>query len=204
MMSATLNEILARGRAAQLDWNQLGISRRCAIVADLRREVALQCEAIAATMAHETSKHQLNGYGRYHGAKGLDAFSRTKTIMRVCARRALQINWFPFSSRTTRQLAGLIRLRHGARGLLARISRLLLPGLLTAMLPSFLAAQSAAATDLLVVAHLPREAHGELAYTVFASPAGFPVRYGPPRCDECSFHLGHSPQIITVNLVQRS
>jgi hypothetical protein len=49
-----------------------------------------------------------------------------KTIMLAGDRRTREINWFPFHSRTRHQLAGLIKFRHGATGLLGRLSRLLL------------------------------------------------------------------------------
>ena len=56
--------------------------------------------------------NRLSGYGRYHGPEGLRAFSRIRTIMLANDRRTREINWFPFTSRTRRQLAGLLRFRH--------------------------------------------------------------------------------------------
>jgi len=118
--------------------------------------------------------NRLSGYGRYHGPEGLRSFSRMMTIMIASDRRTREINWFPFNSRTRHQLASLIRFRHGATGLLGRLIRLLLPLLVCAVLPLTLAAQSKAQTHLTIDVHLTQQAHGELAYLVFASPSGFP------------------------------
>lgn len=115
-----------------------------------------------------------SGHGRYHGPEGLRSFSRTRTIMIASDRRAHEINWFPFNSRTRRQLAILIRLRHGATGLIADICRRLLPLLVSTILPISSAAQSKTQPHLSIEVHLARRAHGELAYLIFASSAGFP------------------------------
>jgi acyl-CoA reductase-like NAD-dependent aldehyde dehydrogenase len=53
-----------------------------------------------------------SGYGRYHGAEGLLAFSRTKTTMINSSRSRREINWFPLSTKTYGQLRKLIDLRH--------------------------------------------------------------------------------------------
>jgi len=90
-------------------------------------------------------------------------------------RRGREINWFPFTSRTRRQLASLLRFRHGPAGLAARLSRMLLPLLLGAVFSLALTAQSKAETHLTVNVRLAPEAHGELAYLVFDSPSGFPA-----------------------------
>lgn len=118
--------------------------------------------------------NRLSGYGRYHGPEGLRAFSRIKTTMLVSDRRIREINWFPFNSRTRHQLASLIKFRHGATGLLGRLSHLLLPLIISAVLPATLTAQSRRETHLTIDVHLTQQAHGELAYLVFASSAGFP------------------------------
>ena len=118
--------------------------------------------------------NRLSGYGRYHGPEGLRAFSRIRTILFACDRRVREINWFPFTSRTRRQLAGLLRFRHKPTGLAARLNRLLLPlllGLVFSIAPS---AQPHAQTHLTVEIRLAPGAHGELAYLVFDSPSGFP------------------------------
>jgi acyl-CoA reductase-like NAD-dependent aldehyde dehydrogenase/uncharacterized protein (DUF2141 family) len=60
MSSFTSERILARARLAQPIWAALNISRRCAILGEIRREIALQCESIAATIARETSKPSLD------------------------------------------------------------------------------------------------------------------------------------------------
>jgi acyl-CoA reductase-like NAD-dependent aldehyde dehydrogenase len=60
MTGAYADQIFARARAAQPAWAALQISRRCTILGDLRRDIALQCESIADTIARETSKPQLD------------------------------------------------------------------------------------------------------------------------------------------------
>src|SRR5271166_3446253 len=60
MTFATSDRILARARAAQPAWAALTVSRRCAILGDLRRDIAHQCEPIADTIARETSKPLLD------------------------------------------------------------------------------------------------------------------------------------------------
>ena len=118
--------------------------------------------------------NRLSGYGRYHGPEGLHTFSRMKTVMVAGDRRTREINWFPFNSRTRRQLASLIGFRHAATGLLGHLRRLLLPILVSAVLPFSLAAQSKTETHLTIDVHLTQRAQGELAYLIFASPSGFP------------------------------
>ncbi|MEG9438407.1 aldehyde dehydrogenase family protein [Edaphobacter sp. HDX4] len=83
-----------------------------------------------------------SGHGRYHGPEGLRAFSCVRTLLLASHRRTREINWFPFQSRTRRQLASLIRFRHTATGRLGRLSRMLLPLLLSTILPGTFAAQS--------------------------------------------------------------
>jgi acyl-CoA reductase-like NAD-dependent aldehyde dehydrogenase/uncharacterized protein (DUF2141 family) len=213
--------------------------------------------------------NSLSGYGRYHGPEGLRSFSRIKTVMLASDRRTREVNWFPFNSRTRHQLASLIRFRHAATGLVGRLSRMLLPLLLTIVLPVSFAEQSRPQMHLSIDVHLTQQAHGELAYLIFASPSGFPgdrdkalrhgflpiltnvqhlridtdlpsgtyavsvyedlnsnhkldhnligiprepvgvsndpmARFGPPRFDDCSFHLVEAAQTITITLVQPS
>ena len=155
----THNQARARRVAAQLSAGSCSIN-------DVIRNVANPHAAFGG--------NRLSGYGRYHGPEGLRSFSRIKTIMVASDRRTREINWFPFNSRTRHQLASLIRFRHGATGLLGRLSRLLLPLLVSAVLPLNLAAQSKTETHLTIDVHLTQQAHGELAYLVFASPSGFP------------------------------
>jgi len=64
-----------------------------------------------------------SGYGRYHGAAGLRAFSRTKTIMTTYILRRTEVHWFPSRQRTYAQVRAVLRLRHG-RGLLDKIKAL--------------------------------------------------------------------------------
>lgn len=250
----THNQERARRVAAQLSTGSCSIN-------DVIRNIANPHAAFGG--------NRLSGYGRYHGPEGLRSFSRMKTIMSASDRPTCEINWFPFNSRTRHQLASLIRFRHRAPGLLGRLGRLLLPLLVSAVLPLTLAAQSKTETHLTIDVHLTQQAHGELAYLVFASSSGFPgdrdkslrhgflpipsnaqhiridtdlspgiyavtvyedinsnhkldhnfigiprepvgvsnnppARFGPPRFDECSFHLGDTPQTITITLVHAS
>ena len=60
MTAPTSNQILAYARAAQLAWGALHVSRRRTILGNLRREIAVQCESIADTIARETSKPLLD------------------------------------------------------------------------------------------------------------------------------------------------
>lgn len=53
-------QIFARAKAAQPAWAALSVSRRCAVLGVIRREIALHCESIAATIAGETSKPALD------------------------------------------------------------------------------------------------------------------------------------------------
>jgi 4,4'-diapolycopenoate synthase len=138
-----------------------------------------------------------SGHGRYHGPDGLHAFSRTKTILFAGDRRRKEINWFPFSERTRRQLAGLLRFRHGHIGLAARLNRIVMPLVLGAILSVGLPAQSKPETHLTIDVKLTPNAHGELAYLVFDSPSGFPddrktaVRHGflPIPADAREMHI---------------
>jgi len=119
-----------------------------------------------------------SGYGRYHGPEGLRAFSRIRTIMFANDERPREINWFPFTSRIRRQLAWLLRFRHGQTGFAALLNRMLMPVLLGAVLCAGLRAQSNAQTHLTVDVRLQQGAHGPLAYLIFDSPSGFPGDHG--------------------------
>ncbi len=154
----THNRARARRVAAQLSAGSCAVN-------DVIRTIANPYAAFGG--------NRLSGYGRYHGPEGLRAFSRMKTVMLADDRRAREINWFPYSSRTARQLATLLRLRHGGRGIVARLSRALLPFLLGIIL-SVHAGASEAKTHLTINVRLTEHAHGELAYLIFASPSGFP------------------------------
>jgi len=126
---------------------------------------------VIANPAAPFGGNRQSGYGRYRGAEGLHAFSRIKTIMIAGDRSAHQINWFPFTEKTRRRLAGMIRFRHGLLASL-RIFALMLS--LTIAFPVAAQAQSANQTHLSIDVRLSPDAQGELAYLIFASPSGFP------------------------------
>src|SRR3984885_7011056 len=54
------DQILAQANAAQPAWAALSMARRCDIIGDICREIALHCESIADTIATETSKPPLD------------------------------------------------------------------------------------------------------------------------------------------------
>jgi acyl-CoA reductase-like NAD-dependent aldehyde dehydrogenase/uncharacterized protein (DUF2141 family) len=153
-----------------------------------------------------------SGYGRYHGPEGLRSFSRIKTVMHTRDRSASQINWFPFSGRTRKQLAQLIRLRHGVGDALAQISRVLPLAALAALLCLQSAAQAPHTTRLSVDVQLTGDAHGELAYLVFASASGFPgerdkaLLHGflpiPPHTERIKFDVDLPPGTYAVTVYE--
>lgn len=155
----THDKVRARRVAAQLSAGSCSVN-------DVIRTVANPHAAFGG--------NRLSGYGRYHGPEGLRSFSRVRTIMLASDRRAREMNWFPFNSRTRRQLASLIRFRHATTGLIGGLSRILLPLLLGTFLPVAFAAQPKPQTHLSIDVQLTRQAHGELAYLIFASASGFP------------------------------
>lgn len=116
----------------------------------------------------------LSGYGRYHGPEGLRSFSRIRTIMIAGDSQTREINWFPFTSRTRKQLTMLLRFRHKPTGVAARVSRMLLPLLLAMVSTLAVSGEPNGQTHLTVNVRLAPGAHGELAYLVFKSPSGFP------------------------------
>jgi acyl-CoA reductase-like NAD-dependent aldehyde dehydrogenase len=67
--------------------------------------------------------NQASGYGRYHGAEGLRAFSRIKTIMISTLQLRTEIHWFPFAASTFTRVRALLQFRH-RRGLLNKIKAL--------------------------------------------------------------------------------
>lgn len=143
----------------------------------------------------------LSGYGRYHGPEGLRAFSRAKTLMTTHTRRAREINWFPFTIKTTRQLARLLRFRHGSAGLFSRVFRSILLASFAIALPHGVSAQTKTDTRLSIVVELTPNAHGELGYLVFASPDGFPGdREKSLRHDFSPIPLGAKQMKITLDL----
>ncbi len=154
-----------------------------------------------------------SGYGRYHGPEGLKSFSRTKTVMQMSSRSAAQINWFPFTQHTRKQLTQLIRFRHGMGGVLAEMSRRILPLASLAALASFQsAAQAPQTTRLTVDVQLTGDARGELAYLIFASAPGFPserskaFRHGflpiPPRKERMTFDVDLPPGTYAMTVYE--
>lgn len=153
-----------------------------------------------------------SGYGRYHGPEGLRSFSRIKTVMHARDRRASQINWFPFSWRTRKQLTQLIRFRHGTESLLSQISRVLSLAALAAALCVQNAAQAPHTTHLSVDVQLTGDAHGELAYLVFGSASGFPgerdkaLLHGflpiPPHAERIKFDIDLPPGTYAVTVYE--
>jgi acyl-CoA reductase-like NAD-dependent aldehyde dehydrogenase/uncharacterized protein (DUF2141 family) len=114
-----------------------------------------------------------SGYGRYHGAHGLHAFSRVKTIMENRSSSKREINWFPFTRKNYDGLDSLIALRHSPRGVwsaLRRAMKLAVPAAILALALTL----NAQAAHLVLQVHLPADAHGPVAYLVFKSPDGFP------------------------------
>ena len=89
-------------------------------------------------------------------------------------RRIREVNWFPFENSTSRRLASLIRFRHGMCGAINRISQIIWPLLFCVALPMAVPAQSRPQIRLSAKVQLSQDAHGELAYLVFASHSGFP------------------------------
>ena len=153
-----------------------------------------------------------SGYGRYHGPEGLRAFSRVKTIMHASDRRTREINWFPFNSRTLHQLVGLLRFRHGGATLMPRLRRLLLLSFVLTIVLVAYADTNPAETRLAIDVHLTKHAHGELAYLIFASPAGFPgdrnkaIRHGflpvPDGAERLRIETDLPPGIYAVSLYE--
>ena len=118
--------------------------------------------------------NQASGYGRYRGAAGLYAFSRTKTVMVNAGKRKLERNWFPFTHETYRRLNQLIELRHRPHGFLAAIRKTIGAAALLCMLPAWSSAQAPSPAHLGLNVHLPHNARGSVAYLVFTSAEGFP------------------------------
>jgi len=58
--------------------------------------------------------NRLSGHGRYHGAAGLNAFSRTKVMMVADRTKTTEVHWFPFRASTFARLRGLLSVRHHA------------------------------------------------------------------------------------------
>lgn len=118
--------------------------------------------------------NKLSGYGRYHGPEGLRAFSRVKTVMFANDRSIREINWFPFTARTRKRFATLLRWRNSQAGWTAWLIRALSLVFLIGMLCPHAHPQTGKLTALTIDVRLTPEAHGELAYLIFDSSSGFP------------------------------
>ena len=153
-----------------------------------------------------------SGYGRYHGPEGLRAFARIKTVMFASNRRAKEINWFPFTDRTRKQLARLVRILYGGNGLISHLRRLLFALLIGTVLCTPLAAQSKAETHLSIEVRLTAHAHGEVGYLIFDSPSGFPgdeskaIRHGfvaiPAGAEELRIETELAPGSYAVSVYE--
>jgi acyl-CoA reductase-like NAD-dependent aldehyde dehydrogenase/uncharacterized protein (DUF2141 family) len=113
-----------------------------------------------------------SGYGRYHGAHGLHAFSRIKTIMENHSKKKNEINWFPLTRKKYEGLNFLIELLHRPRGLVHALRRSMHLTAVAGILAAF--AMQAQAAHLALQVALPERAHGRVAYLIFNSPSGFP------------------------------
>lgn len=150
--------------------------RACRVIAQLSSGSCAANDAIRviANPYAPFGGNGFSGYGRYHGPDGLRAFCRTKTIMFANSRRKREINWFPFTARTRRQLARFIRLRHGRMGIKSYLARLFLAIAVCVLCGSAIQAKSINTTRISVNVALTSHARGELAYLVFDSASGFP------------------------------
>lgn len=116
-----------------------------------------------------------SGHGRYHGAEGLFAFSRVKTVMMAQNRRRTEFHWFPLTARTYAILRKLLLMRHNPVGLWARVRASMKISLLFLFVASGLYAQADSPSGSLAVeVRLLPNAHGLLAYLVFSGASGFP------------------------------
>ena len=113
-----------------------------------------------------------SGYGRYHGAHGLHAFSRIKTVMENHSTKESEINWFPLTQKKYQGLSSLIEMLHRPRGLVHALRRSMYLAGIAGMLA--ISAMQAQAAHLILQVRLPAKAHGRVAYLIFSSPSGFP------------------------------
>ena len=138
-----------------------------------------------------------SGYGRYHGAEGLHAFSRMKTVMESRSSRQTEINWFPLTKKKYEGLNTLIEVLHRPRGVLAALRRIMrITTVAGALGTSTLQAQAA---HLLLQVKLPAGAHGRVAYLLFDSPNGFPQDKAKALKHGFSEPVGQS-QVETIDL----
>jgi uncharacterized protein (DUF2141 family) len=73
-----------------------------------------------------------------------------------------------------RQLATLLRLRHGGMRLVPRLRRLLLPLMIGSISFALRATARTRETHLTIEVRLTQHVHGALAYLIFPSASGFP------------------------------
>ena len=174
---------LGRGRRIARSLN----AGSCAIN-DVIRNIANPSAAFGGNAA--------SGYGRYHGAHGLHAFSRIKTVMENRSSKP-EINWFPLTQRKYDGLNTLIELLHRPHGWLAALRRSMHLTALAGILAS--SAVHAQAAHLLLQVRLPAGAHGRVAYLLFNSPRGFPQNKTKAVVHGFSNPVGHSP-IETIDV----
>jgi uncharacterized protein (DUF2141 family) len=127
-------------------------------------------------------------------------------------RRKREINWFPFTVRTRRQLVSLLRFRHGKDGFFARLHRMLLPVLLGLAFCLPISLESEPQSHLTITVRLDQRAHGELGYLVFDSASGFPanrqkaIRHGflpiPPGALQLQVDTNLPPGIYAVSVYE--
>lgn len=113
-----------------------------------------------------------SGYGRYHGAEGLHAFSRIKNVMENRSSRQSEINWFPLTKKKYEGLSTLIEVLHRPRGVLTALRRIMHLATIAGALGS--SSVRAQAAHLVLQLKLPAGAHGRVAYLLFDSSNGFP------------------------------
>jgi acyl-CoA reductase-like NAD-dependent aldehyde dehydrogenase/uncharacterized protein (DUF2141 family) len=118
--------------------------------------------------------NRTSGYGRYHGPRGLQTFSRTKSIMVMSDRSCRERHWFPFTRKTYTSLKRLLAMRHGS-GLVSSLLSRLLPLLLCILFCASLKSQvEIHYSHLKISVRAPQHSQGNIAYLVFASSDGFP------------------------------
>ena len=118
-----------------------------------------------------------SGYGRYHGEEGLRTFSRVRTVMTAQRIHNTEVHWFPFRARTFERLRGLLMFRHGHGSIGKRMrafSKVLV--LLSVLFCGITLAHAEQQGSLRLEVTLPSDAHGQIAYLVFAASKGFPNR----------------------------
>jgi acyl-CoA reductase-like NAD-dependent aldehyde dehydrogenase/uncharacterized protein (DUF2141 family) len=139
-----------------------------------------------------------SGYGRYRGAAGLHAFSRSKTVMVVTHHRRREIHWFPFTSKTFGRLRDLLRFRHSGEPFLSKMKKIFHLLILIGAVSASSFAQLAPGSPLSLDIKLPAGQHkGSIAYLVFTSSSGF------PNASEKSLRHGFVPIISFSEKHQR-